>query len=412
MHKIVWITNTPLKAVKQRLGVPDFGSGTWLDNLLLKLAESKEFQFYVFSPYPVDDFNFENGNIIYYSINNSLSINNKEESEFLKKVALFINEISPDLVHIHGTEKISGLLTKYHGPFKFPVIISLQGLTGPIFKILKYNIFHTIKIILSSKSGFINKLKFVYIYLNGTYSLYKSGLREKQIIKSNAYFFGRTVFDKNHIYKLNPTADYFDEPRILRSCFYDERWTIENIEKFSIVLLNIRTTAKKAETALYAASLLKNKYPELKIRIGGIDAKNYYGEYLLHLARFLGIDENLELLGYLTENETIHWLKKSNVFCLTSIIENSPNTLAEAQILGMPCVAHLVGGVSSYINNDCSLTFKNNSITELAEGIDRIFSSEEYASTLGVKAFEVASVRHNIEQAISKIQSVYLKLLT
>lgn len=411
MYRIVWITNTPTKAVKHHLGLPDFGSGTWLDNLLASLLKTKNFQFYIFSPYPVEDFSIVSSNVIYYSVQGSLSINDKTESEFLRKVAEQIKKISPDLVHVHGTEKISGLLGKYYGPFSFPVIVSLQGLTGPIFKVLRLNVFHTLNTILLSKAKFIVKLKWVYIYLNGLLSLYRSSVREKQVIAGNKYFFGRTDFDRSHIFTINPDADYFEEPRILRESFYNECWNYNDADKNSIILLNIRSSAKKAETALYAIATLLSKYPNIRIRIGGIDKSHYYGEYILKLASKMGIADRVELLGYLSETDTICWLKQSHVFCLTSLIENSPNTLAEAQILGMPCVAHDVGGVKSYVENNCSLTYSNNNFTQLAESIDRILADKDFAIALGENAYRIAQKRHNIGHAAEKIISVYKKLI-
>lgn len=39
----------------------------------------------------------------------------------------------------------------------------------------------------------------------------------------------------------------------------------------------------------------------------------------------------------------------ANMFLLPSAIENSPNALGEAQMLGVPCVSSRVGGVEDMI---------------------------------------------------------------
>jgi len=44
-------------------------------------------------------------------------------------------------------------------------------------------------------------------------------------------------------------------------------------------------------------------------------------------------------------------LKTANVFVLPSILENSPNSLAEAQILGVPCVTTFAGGTIDYVKD-------------------------------------------------------------
>ena len=42
---------------------------------------------------------------------------------------------------------------------------------------------------------------------------------------------------------------------------------------------------------------------------------------------------------------------KSHMYLCPSAIENSPNSLGEAMLLGVPCVAADVGGISSIFEN-------------------------------------------------------------
>ena len=54
---------------------------------------------------------------------------------------------------------------------------------------------------------------------------------------------------------------------------------------------------------------------------------------------------------------------KSDIFVSASHIENSPNNVAEAMILGMPCIATFAGGTSSYIeDNKNGILYVNKSI--------------------------------------------------
>lgn len=409
--KIIWITNVPLNAVKKKLGKGMSGTGTWYDNLLINLVSLGIYKFYVISPYPKADFSFEESSVVYYSINNPISINSRKEQTFLKKAYLIIKAIEPDLIHIHGTEKISGLLDNIYGPLNIPIIISIQGLTGPIFKTMfpKFIRFHMI--IFYSNLSLISKIKRHLDQTGYFISLFNSGIREKNILMKNKYFFGRTEFDKTYLKLINQDSFYFQEPRILREVFYHERWSINHIDKYSIILLNIRGTNKSAETAINAICTLIKQYPNLKLRIAGINADQPYTQYLLYLSKKRGVLKNVELLGYLDEYETINWLKRSHLFCLTSLIENSPNTLAEAQIIGMPCIAHIVGGVQSYIENECSLTYENDNYLELASKINVLFSDDNYAVALGLKAYSIAQKRHNKSIAINCINDTYLRLI-
>lgn len=55
--------------------------------------------------------------------------------------------------------------------------------------------------------------------------------------------------------------------------------------------------------------------------------------------------------GILSEEKMIEQYLKSNVFVLPSVIENSSNSLGEAMLLGMPCVATNTGGTMDILEH-------------------------------------------------------------
>lgn len=64
------------------------------------------------------------------------------------------------------------------------------------------------------------------------------------------------------------------------------------------------------------------------------------------------IQERFEFEGFLSADEMKQLLLESNVFVCPSSIENSPNSLGEAMILGVPCVASDVGGISDMLTHN------------------------------------------------------------
>ena len=79
-------------------------------------------------------------------------------------------------------------------------------------------------------------------------------------------------------------------------------------------------------------------------------------------------------MGYLDGDAMVRELLRTHVFAITSYIENSANSLAEAMMVGMPCIASFVGGLPSMIHdNDTGLLYPVEDVPLLANKIRRIF---------------------------------------
>lgn len=99
-----------------------------------------------------------------------------------------------------------------------------------------------------------------------------------------------------------------------------------------VITVGRLTPAKDHATLIQAFSLLlKTKAANLIILGEGSER-----EHLNVLIRQLGLENNVELLGY--ETNPWRWLSRSNVFVLSSRWEGHPNALLEALTLGIPAV--------------------------------------------------------------------------
>ena len=76
-----------------------------------------------------------------------------------------------------------------------------------------------------------------------------------------------------------------------------------------------------------------------------------YPGYLDQLARRLGVADRIRYTGVLNAEAMKTCFLQSSVFLLPSSLENSPNSLGEAMLLGMPCAAANVGGVPSMMED-------------------------------------------------------------
>ena len=98
----------------------------------------------------------------------------------------------------------------------------------------------------------------------------------------------------------------------------------------------------------------------------------------------------------------------ANVFVLPSTIENSPNSLGEAMLLGVPCVASDVGGVKNLMTHDREgFIYQSTAPYMLAHYICRVFRMENQAQTLGAAAQTHARKTHDPDANLQALLEIY-----
>jgi glycosyltransferase involved in cell wall biosynthesis len=105
-------------------------------------------------------------------------------------------------------------------------------------------------------------------------------------------------------------------------------------------------------------------------------------------------------------------LLKSHVFVQTSSIENSPNSLGEAMLLGMPCVASSVGGTADMLRDkEEGFLYRFDDEKMLVKYITDIFEHDKLAIELGKKAKQHANNTHNRLKNTECIINIYKELI-
>jgi glycosyltransferase involved in cell wall biosynthesis len=187
---------------------------------------------------------------------------------------------------------------------------------------------------------------------------YLRGLREREVLSKAGNIAGRTDFDRKYAYENNPKTNYYTLNETLRSCFYEGRWNENKCEPHTIFVSQGDYPLKGLHYLLIAAVRLAERYPDLKIRVAGNSLVNYstlkdkikisaYGKYLRKLITEGNLQTKVEFAGMLSAQQMKEEYLKCGLFICCSANENSPNSLGEAMLLGVPCVAAMVGGIPS-----------------------------------------------------------------
>ena len=412
--KILWITNILFPEVREKLiGNGELkSSGGWMLASAEILVKQDDMKLYVATVSPlVKEMKVVEGEYITYYVLPYGKGNikyNKEYELYWKKIK---DELQPDVVHIHGTEYPYGL-SYINACGNENIVVSIQGMISCIapyycaslsFKEIFSNI--TLRDIIKGS-----------IY-SGQKDFYKSGKLEKELLRNVNHIIGRTSWDKAHTWAINPNANYYVCNEILRSEFYDgSLWNYDKCVPYTIFLSQGSYPLKGLHQVLKAMPLILQHFPNTSIRIAGNDITQNKGIYgLLHytgygkivrnLIKKYNLSDKVKFLGPLNASQMKEEYLRCNVFVCPSSIENSPNSLCEAQILGVPHVASYVGGIPDFMQSNEQNTYRFEEIEMLAYKIIDIFKYKENIDMTSIQKHAV--VRHNQEENLSQLLEIY-----
>lgn len=297
-----------------------------------------------------------------------------------------------------------------------PVAVTLQGMADGIANVYLKGV--PLKELLFSRSKSDNKRLSGLIERKVMMKI--RGLKSNKIIKKAKYCIGRTHYDKAEAERINPKIKYHSCNRILRNDFYSVNWNIENANPHKLFGIRSETPAKGLHYAIKVVAKLKEKYPDVLLEVPGgfrIDEDDShiasYPKYIKKLLKEYNVEENIAFLPSLNPAEISEHMLSSRAFWQYSVIENSPNSLAEAQVMGVPTVASDVGGTSSYSTDGVSgLLYKLEDTDECAEKISRIFDDDNLCLSLSDGGKKEAFRRHDVKVNTDKLVSIYKDIVS
>ena len=412
---VLWITNKPLPEAVKRVNGSLSGkvSESWIVALAEEISEYPGIKLYVASICSkVKELEVVEGERISHFLIPQKSTVYTYCSAYERIWKTVNRRINPSVVHIHGTERPLGLsYVKACGADR--VVVSIQGMVSEIDKYFYAQLSFwdrisniTIHDILKRDTLFHEKKRF-----------YTTGKYEKELLATVQNVIGRTSWDYAHCNALNPSIVYHFCNEILRKEFYSGKWEYKSCEPCSMLISQANTPLKGAHFIIKALPYIINRFPDAKLYIAGGNpvsrdsfrqkmTQRSYGRYLEKQIKRLGLLDRVIFIGYQSAVGMKDALLKSNVFISASSIENSPNSLGEAQLLGVPCVSSFVGGAPDFIQSkECGFLYRFDDYQMLAECVCESFvSSQQFDNT---KMRKVAGLRHDRKQNIQNLISIY-----
>ena len=369
--KVLWLCNMMLPMIAEQFGFKASNKEGWLSGLadvMLSHQAQNGIELYIAFPAP-DGFMRKNINLAIHDLTirgcalrcygfKEDTLNAHIYDEKLEDIMeSILNDAHPDMIHCFGTEYPHTLAMCRKVLDKARILITIQGLCSVYANVFEADLPSdaVVKVTLRDflKKDSIPEQKAKYI---------SRGENEIEALMLAGNIGGRTDWDKHYAKEIHPGAKYYVMKETLRAGFYEGRWDKDACEKHSIFLSQGDYPIKGLHYMLLAMPKILKSYPDARVYVAGNSVISYrtlkdkikisaYGKYLRSLIDKYSLDDKVVILGKLDSGEMKKQYLKSSLFVCPSAIENSPNSLGEAMILGMPCVTANVGGIPSIFDD-------------------------------------------------------------
>lgn len=394
--KVLWVCNTILPLAAEYLNREATNKEGWVAGLaerILRDSDEKRVQLAVACPvsgigeqkkWLIPEMDGKRSFFVYGFEENTEHPENYAE-ELTRGLREIIEDYKPDVVHCFGTEFPHTLaLTKVCDTNK--LLIGIQGVCEKVEEVYYADLPETV----ISRVTFRDFIKKDSIRQQKK-KFKKRSAGETAALKGAGHVTGRTLMDREYSLRCNEKMQYHFMNETLRPVFYEGAWDLDHCEKHSIFVSQGDYPLKGLHYVLKAMPMIREKYPDVRLYVAGnpiVRPKNLmgalkvssYGKYIMELIERLRLEKNVVFLGKLNAEQMKERMLSSNVFVCSSAVENSPNSLGEAMLLGVPCVTAWVGGVPSVFR----------------DGVDGIaypgYGAEEYAAASDKEAAQARAL--------------------
>ncbi|OON90175.1 MAG: hypothetical protein ATN32_04555 [Candidatus Epulonipiscium fishelsonii] len=414
--KVLWLVNVPLIETLRLMGEKEVTKGGWLEGMSSQLIKNPDIKLYILFPKKSVKMRYYKGEKITYFPFEPITLKDENLIEYNPLFEKIVNKIKPDIIHIHGTEYPHTLsLINTLPQYKNRIVISIQGLVS-IYAMHMYNNLphkviysYTLKELIKHSNIYGAKKRFI-----------ENEKNEIQALKKVTNVIGRTDWDKACTTQINPQINYYHCYETLREEFYKaDKWELNKYKQYSIFVSQGNYSIKGLHNMIAALSIILKTYPNAKLYVGGNNITDIstlikklkfssYGKYLSNLIKQYNLREHIEFLGFLSSEEMCKQYLNSHVYVNCSSIENSPNSLGEAMLLGVPCVSSFVGGVSSMMEHKKEgFLYQADAPYMLAYYIEKIFKDDKLANHFSVLAQKRGQLIFDQHQNCNQLQDIY-----
>lgn len=425
--RILWVLNLMPPVIGQKLGKECSVKEGWISGLLEQVVKGKGAEKISLGIcYPVNtkaeetrqEIRLGEKTILCYGfVEDTVHPERDAEVELINRFGQIFSDFQGDLLHIFGTEY--GHCLAAARAFSRPrrTLIGLQG----IISLCAREYLADLPEKVYKKNSFRDWLKQDGI-ISQQEKFTLRGEREKKALRISGNVTGRTNFDREAAYEMNPKARYFTMNETLRKEFFNGRWGKNDCIPHRIFFSQADYPLKGFHYLLESLPRIKEEFPDVTVAVAGnslIKGKTFkermkisgYGKYLEELMKKVGMEEKIIFLGKLSAEEMKAEYLKCHTYVCASSLENSPNSLGEAMCLGVPVVASDTGGIPSMLTHEKEgLLFPKGNEEALAQAVIRLWKDSRLCENLSEAAMLRGRKTHDGEKNFKRLLEIYREI--
>lgn len=424
--RVLWVCNIMPPVIGQYLGKECSVKEGWISGILMRMIKEKE-DVELGICYPVADTSEEDKKeviidsdikiVCYGFVEDTVKPENYGGESLEKRFGAIFEDFEPEVLHVFGTEYGHSLAAvKAYGNPKH----TLVGLQGIISVCAKEYMAHLPREV-QSWVTFRDWLKKDSMKQQQE-KFFIRGEREKEVLRLCGNVTGRTDFDREAAENINPKVKYYFMNETMRGEFYEGKWEYKKCRKHSIFFSQADYPLKGFHYLLQALKIVKEKYPDVTVNVAGNSLVSYttlkdkikisaYGKYLRKLIKELDMEDKITFLGRLSAGEMKQQYLSCHTFVCSSTLENSPNSVGEAMLLGTPVVASYAGGIPSMVKQEEEgLLFEAANIKALAEAIMRTWEDSSLVDKMTTGARARARKTHDADENYRVLMRMYQEI--
>lgn len=412
--KILWLCNTIPSAVRRALGGSP-ADGMWMEHVLSDIRRLGGIDLRLLCPGAETSGKLEDGTEYALFTEKKAYVYNRGLEECFTRQ---LREFQPEVIHIWGAEyghALAMVNAAKNAGMEKRTVISIQGLCSIIARHYCEGLPHWV----CQRSSFRDFLRQDNV-LQQQHIFERRGRLERMALERTSHVIGRTDWDRAITRQYNPEVTYHFCNETLRQCFYQGSWRYRDCKKHRIFISSCLYPLKGFHYLLEAFETVLTEFPDATICVPGQSIfpanleqrlrQEYYCRYMERFCREGGLTDKITFLGTLSAEQMKAAFLEANVFVMPSTIENSPNSLGEAMLLGVPCVASDVGGVSNLLHPGEGYVYQSTAPYMLAHYIMEVFRQQEQAEQMGRLASSHARQTHDPEKNLEALLNTYREI--